>query len=290
MNYMKNKKYIISVTVGIVALVAVAGVCLWNQAQPDTKKKEISYSQKELKTNALNSFFDETTSTKEIKKFTTGEGVSSYDLPFATDGILGSKIESEDASIPEYKAAHEKYLKKLKNTVKKSLSIKHLSLEKSKEAPKKLQTEKIEVKGFYLNLYYRDFMTLKAHLIALSQGEDKTASKELEYKAKVKAMDVLDKNLNRYVNKDEVKETTIIYEKNKKTWGISNLTSFYNVISGYQYTSMDCSSEDKMKTFYEKDQKRILNILETATNKKTILGKTPLKLTKETKETNHDKK
>lgn len=133
-------------------------------------------------------------------------------------------------------------------------------------------TQVIEVVGFYYELYITDLMELQQKLY-IDSGYDLTAEEgNVEndvayYKAKVKAMQLIDPYISEYENYGEKKEFTVTYVNGKPKNDDEMLTLVLN-LRGMTYPNMDFSKQENIDAQNARIEKYISNGYKTGIIKK----------------------
>lgn len=296
---MKNRKLIIVFLVILIVIgFAVIGINLYSKdTTPDKKEKkpkkeeddivefieELDDNQKRAKELSLlfNQYLVDSTKTAidyyeltgvEPKYFAPMVGKDSVqEQPFVEE--YRTQV-SEDLTI--YDQALEKYAKNLNDTIKKHYSFK-LKGTPMYTTDKKQLLQQLEIKPFSYVFYKNDLQTIMDELLVLAKVKIEKETPEVMmnvYKARIKAMEILDSQLGTYKNK-KIQEVNLIYDVGEKV--ICNNCHFYiNDAQGFYLDEVKTSGEINS---YEKNKKvRLKKIIDKAIDKKILNKSDPLKL------------
>lgn len=296
---MKNRKILIIFLIILIVIgFAVIGVNLYSkdstpskeQKKPEKKEPPVVELQEELDDNQkkaqdmskqFNQYLVDSTKTAndyyeltgiEPKYFAPMVGSdSSQEQPFIEE--LRAQI-SEDFS--EYDKALEKYSSSLSSTIKKHYTFKLKGNPLYTEDKKQL-LQIVEIKPFSYVMYKNDLQEVTNKILSLAkikvEGEDAKTMLSV-YKARVKAMEILDSQLSAYKNK-KTQEANLIYDIGDKV-KCNNCHFYINDVQGFYLDEVKIV--DKISN-YEKNKKvRINKIIDDAVSNKILNKNNPLKL------------
>ena len=196
------------------------------------------------------------------------ESIISYGIP----SIFESKIK---AKLGTYIAAQKKYIGNLEKKIKETHNYKLID-NPIYTVDKKQLLQQLEVTPFNYAIYQNDIGTLQMELLKLANKENlqETAEDEIyRYQSRVKAMEILDSQLDIYKSK-ETYETNIVYDivPKKKCYSCA---VYLDYATGHYSSDM---VENGRLVYPEKSTQRIQSILETAKTKNILDETNPLKL------------
>lgn len=279
---MKKNKWLIFI--GFILLIIVVGVLIGyhldskNQNQKNDSEKNKELNQKEAKesiTNLIDSFFDENMTKKSVAEITNNEVYEDM-IVFGKDSYLQTTLPTKynkNGELDSYLEKQKNYAKVIQKKIKKNTTY-HFGEYMITEEGDAFLT--IYIKPYYYNIYIADLNTLKGKLLtyagySVHDDFDKISQKRLkdDYKAKVKAMEILNDYLDVYQSKEEI--TYQITFPGKK---ISNQDYFsiYMHLQGYSTTDFDSG------TLPKQSEDRVQYYIDEAIKKKVLDSKNSLKL------------
>lgn len=242
-------KKIIVIVLILFLIILVINIDLFNKNYKTDPKKV----KQEINTN-IELFLDKNATKKDLEKI-TGNQLSSAVIAIGKDSLAREKISEKlikKYNLEEYAKKQEVYAENLETEILNNMEYK---LTNSRmENNEVYQT--VEIKGYYYGLYSADLMELTSALIL---KEKETNQDVRYYKAKIKAMEIMDKYLKDYVNEKEIKRVDIIY-KNGKAKDSDELFSLLLNIEGMTYDNTDFNDslnvqkqKERMKTYLQEN-------------------------------------
>ncbi len=232
-----------------------------NDPNPDKdfEDKEIEEIQTEDKTKneineLLDAIFEKDISKEKLSKI-TGQSVDNYYIFYGKDSYirtLGSDISAPD----QYKKKQSEYATKLENKIKDNFDVEATEYIVSADGA---IVQRLTYKTYYYTYFIQDYAYLVDELLNYTDVDlGVTAFRELTkeeqekiYKIQVKALEIMDRHSDKYINKKETKEYELIYRKGDNS--ITNeYFSLFIVLNGGFYNNTDFSSngrEQRVKTY-----------------------------------------
>lgn len=288
-----KKKNIIIVVILLIFTLLLIGVGIY-LSQPEEKevppKKEPPTSDEEKldenqryvvdKITKLNEYIvDPTKTRKDFAKLTNNEETGympivgkessiSYGIP----SIFESKVKNK---LGTYITAQKKYIKSLEKEIQKTYKYKLIG-EPVYTLDKKQLMQQLEVTPFNYTVYLSDVGLIQTELLKLANKENlqETAEDEIyRYQSRVKAIEILDSQLDIYKSK-ETHQINIVYDLLPKKQCYSCNVYMDYAIGNYSSDMV----ENGQLVYIEKSVQRIQSILETAKTEKILDVSNPLKL------------
>jgi len=276
---MKNKKRF------IVTLIFVVVLCLifMNQKEtvvPEKNDQELDLEQIQTEiTNFTTMVIEEGINKDNLNKMTKQEGGTLF-IPVGSDSYVRQKANVSGIDVNEYENAQEKYTlfleEKIKENFEYEMGKEILTVDKSYLIP-------VTIKSYYYSLYVDDLNYLSGKLLEHKGyspsvdflGNETNESKAEMYKAKIKAMEILNNYIDEYYNDDEYLTIEIISGKDKKENG-QELMDYLVAISGEKYSNSAMSLG--VETYLQKQEERISNYIKEAISQGILDLNTPLEL------------
>lgn len=296
---MKNRKLIIAFLVILIVVgFAVIGINLYSKDTTPDKKEKKPNKEKDDIVEFIEELDDNQKRVKELSVLfnqylvdSTKAATDYYELtgiePKYFAPMVGKDSVQEQPFVEEYRTqvsedlttydqALEKYAKNLNDTIKKHYSFK-LKGTPMYTTDKKQLLQQLEIKPFSYVFYKNDLQTIMDELLSLAKVKIEKETPEVMmnvYKARIKAMEILDSQLGTYKNK-KTQEVNLIYDVGEKV--ICNNCHFYiNDAQGFYLDEVKTSGEINS---YEKNKKvRLKKIIDKAIDKKILNKSNPLKL------------
>ncbi len=239
----------------------------------EIKINQITTKEEAIETvNILNDKIIKGGSKKDLIKVLGTNEIGDYNIMTGPDSYVRQSLD--DKTIKKYNL--ENYVSKA-NSLADNLEEKiKTNFEVQLQEPimsKKNVSIAVTYKTYYYQNYLTDLQKLQFKLLTLAGhklDENTKSSDKLtvdSYKAKVKAMTILDKNLNNYVNNNETKTVGINYKNGNISGSSDSLISYFINITGYTYQANSIDSD-----LIKNSESRINKYLEE------IDGNNPLKL------------
>lgn len=139
-------------------------------------------------------------------------------------------------NLEEYVKEHDKLSKNLEEKIKENFEVKIQKIEKLADVFKAT----INYKTFYYSSYIEDLKALESNIlfiVGIKYTNTNLSEKEEanRYKAKVKAMKIMDEYLDEYINKNETIILTLFLRQNNSSKYVNEIKWYLNNIVGYNY-------------------------------------------------------
>ena len=178
--------------------------------------------------------------------------------------------------LTDYEKALEKYSASLNSAIKKHYEFKFKGVP-AYTADKKQILQVVEIKPFSYILYRNDLLEVMNKILSMAkvktENEDANTMASV-YKARIKAMEVLDSQLATYKNK-KTQEASLIYDLGDRI-KCNNCHFYINDAQGYYLDEV--KTDGKIDNYQKNKKVRIENIINDAIEKKILNKKDPLKL------------
>ena len=239
-----NKK---SILLAFLLVIVIGVVFIITSHKEDSNRLISSKDVKEETEEVIKKIINPSITSDEFKS-STGLSNSDINIIVGKDSYLKtalSKKNMEKYKLNQYEKDQNKYADAVESIYLKNLN--YTMGETFDEANGDI-TQVIEVIGFYYELYIADLMELQQKLY-IDSGYDLTAEEgNIEndvayYKAKVKAMKLIDPYISEYENYGEKKEFTVTYVNGKPKNADEMLTLVLN-LRGMTYDNMDFSKKE----------------------------------------------
>lgn len=243
-------------------------------------------NQKYVTANAekLNAYLLDSTKTVEDYEKLTGLGKEYFlvivgknsDEGYGIPKEYRNKIKTND--IKEYEEQHKIYLENLEKQIISNYSFELTGKPKYTQDKKQL-VQFLNISPYNYSLYQRDLAGLQEELLKMAnitEFKENVESITNIYKAKIKAMEILDAELDNY-NSNEIYETALIYDIDKEiTCNIS--CSEYVTYAIGEYTAELKINESGDSVYENNKSARIQNIIQNAITNNILDQTNPLKL------------
>lgn len=165
-------------------------------------------------------------------------------------------------NLEEYVKEHEKLIKNLESKIKDNFDVKVM---KTSDYENKFNNT-INIKTFYYSSYISDLKTIESDIVFLA-GMDYTDTNLTEkeeadrYKAKVKAMKIIDEYLDRYVNKNETLSIEVYLKDKKSSKCVNEIKWYLTNIVGYNYEKAPKYDSNRINEYVSKiGNKNVLDL------------------------------
>ena len=202
---------------------------------------------------------------KELSEFSSEKTLDAKELPFSKDSFLKQQLKEEqkvlNVDYDSLEESHQKSLDTLYTSISSNLSYKLSKKEENKQNVRKFT---YECKSFVLYQYMIDLEKLTNLLLdthyetemvvwqydEMSEEEQKEFD-VYQYIAKVKAMELLNSHLTRYVKIEPLGSVIVYFQKadSDAEWEVVNANEVYNNLYGINKESY--KKEDDEKRFLE---------------------------------------
>ena len=266
---MEKKKVIIVVGV-IVLIVFIVGVTIFIKNNSKTKNGKLDITQEEMeeKLNTINE--NMTSRNPDLDKVSEEvgyevEGTWSFLGP---DSLYEFKLPDnvkDGKNYDDYEKLQDQFLKKIDKLVNDNFEyeiIKHETMETS-------VIDTVRMRSFYAILYSMDQNSLMNEILKMGgyDPEKMMTNNEWQiayYKAKIKSMQILDKHIDFYSNKDEYVTFQVIYDMTDDGLVCYNCNDYFELLKSYSSSNVDMNSEESMNAFYAEQDIRIQKYLNEA--------------------------
>lgn len=231
---MKNKKWALLI---IILLILIAIVLLIiPMFTKDNEGYDPSKTTKQFASDIekLNDLLINGGSKKEIIELTKVDDLENFNIMTGSDSYLNQKPSEkiiENYDLDNYVKMADKYISRLEKEIKNNFSFERNDTARDGNYIYDIVT----IRSYYYSGYISDFNELKNQLLAKVQSENKNEEKSNEYKAKVKAMEILDKKLSDYRNESEELNISINYNADRKTYTKNFLYQYILSVQGFSY-------------------------------------------------------
>lgn len=236
---MKKKIFTIVIIVGI--LFIIGGIVLsFVEPQRTTPEKKLSVKEQAIDASkkAVNDILDSSMTPEKLKdKYNVSVG--SEAILVGNNSILKEK-SSLEKKLTNYAKAQDYYASRVEKKMQDTFSYRlgdYLVADEGKNV-----IQKLYFKSYYLELYLMDMNALQDMLLSRvgfsaydKEGDLTDDDLRLMYKAKVKAMEIMDNYLDNYINSEEEIEYDMIYSVNGKELGKLDYYSLVCNVSGIMY-------------------------------------------------------
>lgn len=239
-----RKKILIIIFV-LAFMLLFGGVVLSFLSKDDNTDSTSSQMTLEIQTKqssekAVRSLMDTSMTPQKLKKL-YGVNMGSEAILVGKNSILREKSDLEK-TLTNYSKAQDYYAKKVEKKIQDTFSYRFGDYLVADEGANVIQ--KLYFKSYYLELYIMDLNLLQDMLLnqigfSVYNIEHDLTDDDLKlmYKAKVKAMELLDSHLDNYVNTTEEIEYDLIYSvEDKNKLGPLDYYSLVSNVSGIMYS------------------------------------------------------
>lgn len=271
---MKKKLWIIVVIVVIIC----SSLLIINKIDHKDKK---NYSNKDFenKVNVLNKKIISGMDKKDYKKF-TGEEFIAQDILIGDESFLKEKLSEalrKKVNISNYETKMYEYANNVEKMIKDNFESNVIETLTSGEGD---TIVKLTYKPYYYTLYLYDLENLISNLLEFAGYSkdipDKDADKGMidYYKAKIKAMEIMDDHLENYRNDYEYFDQDIIFKKGNLDAVNPYIESYLLTISGSLSKNINFTDTN----YLSKRKKIVDSYINNAIQNGTLNKKDPLKL------------
>lgn len=242
---MKSKKKIALIFVFIVVALVVSIIYFHNDNKTDEGTLN-SLENAEKDVSEFTKGIIETGMTEEEISDKVGQEVGSRNIMLGDDSYLNEKTTSRGINVDEWEQAQKTYSANVEAKIKEMFSYNCDETLKSDDGS---TIVRVTIKSYYYFTYLDDLDELTRLLLIKSgykedtdfAGNQSEKSKAEQYKAKIKAMEIMDNYLDNYDNYYEYKTTEIITYPEQQSTNISYMQYLLDLI-GYGY-NIDFGSE-----------------------------------------------
>ena len=266
------KKYVKYIMIGLLVCITscVGGYSLGEYLENEKYNKQFEpIIEKESSLENLGEkvfeYYKKSNSTlEELTTFTNENSLDVKEVPFLENSYLNQKLIDEqkilDIDYAKLESSHKKSMDILHETISTNLKYKVKSKDETQD---RVRIITYECKSFVLYQYMMDLEKLTNLLLDTHYQEemviwkydemDDVAKKEFDiyqYAAKIKAMELLNRFLSRYVKVDSLGDVKVYFQnvsqdaKGKK-WRVANASEVYNNLSGINNKKYQKEDDDK---------------------------------------------
>lgn len=261
MKNVKNKKLVFTIIAIclIIIVVAIVAIVAININTPTSKPKQITKIETQDQAlnyvKQMNKLIIEGGTKEELKHYGIDvNNIPSNNIMTGEDAYL--RLKPTDEIIKNYKLSS--YVKKadglaknLEQEIKNNFEFKSGGVVEAKDYFSVLAY----YKSFYYMEYMFDFNNLVEQLInkenIIIDVPEKISDKEIAdiYKIQVKAMEILDKNLDTYINHDEFHQAYVQFTNGKISMSTNSLNSYLLSISGFSNNIIRANSAERIQQY-----------------------------------------
>lgn len=255
---MKKKKIMIISAVVLVIIVASFLVLRFtrkNMNKPKPEKKETVLVEAQLEDNIrrfANGAVSSKQTLKSLRDLTNNPYIDISHAMYGKDSTTNTKVDKDlkgSTDLSAYEKVQDKLVKKLEDKMAASYSYEYVT-DFIYESPQ-VATRKVRLQSYLFCYYYNDVSYFLGYLLSKSGYDGTETEKEYliaEYKAKIKAMQVLDSHLDDYVS-DEVYEMELIYEVVDDKMRCTNCEKYLEYVKGFYSSRIQDYPEERMEQF-----------------------------------------
>lgn len=279
---MKKKRIIITVILLIVIGIVIVFIFL-NKNKESLNVKQVTEETADQKINEINQNIISGMSKQQYTELTGKKAAKDY-LLIGKDTILREGIDSKlekIENVDKYKERNSELADSVESIIKDNFDSK---IFETVTAEDETVVVRVTYKVYYYFLYLRDMELLQTKLMAKAGYEiEQSAVKDIKtsdqrlidfYKAKVKAMEIMDEYLMNYYNNYEYFTTEILYKTDNINDPNAYVESYLLQVDGSTSKTFDFST----KKTNDEQQKRVDKYIEDAIKLGTLDEKNPLKL------------
>ena len=276
---MKNKKILFILAILILISFIIYFVVFKKDEQTSkTEKNDLEVFENEVVDFTETVVEDGITKT-ELEEITSQEGGTLF-IVTGSSSYVRQKSDSKGADVSKYEEAQDKYASALESKIKENfeyvIDSKDITVEKNK-----LIT--VTLKSYYYSLYVDDLNALAGKLLVLKGynpsvdflGNETDESKAEMYKAKIKAMEILNDYLDEYYNDYEYVSVDIVSSDSTKDTG-QEYMNYLQAISGIKYKN--AAVKMGVEPYLQKQEERINKYIEEAKENGVLDVNNPLEL------------
>ena len=253
------KKNVILIVIVILTVIVIIMSSLEleqkNVEKEEKEEKEVVLIPEEVEEN-LEEFTAEAVSSeqtlKSIKKLTNNDYIDISHSMYGKDASTNATVDKDlkgNVDLSAYEKVQKKLVDKLEKKMQDSYTYEYLT-DFVYEEPI-IATREIRFTSYLYCYYYNDVSYLIGYIMEKSGYDGTETYKEYaiaEYKAKIKAMQILDSHLDDYVS-DEVYEMTLIYEIKDGEMSCTNCEKYLEYLKGFYSSRRQDYPEERMESF-----------------------------------------
>lgn len=259
MNKKINNVQMIIIVVSLVLVTICLGFSFFFYFNPSEIKIE-SEKAAEGYINKVNSLMFGSADKEKLKKILKFD-INSDFVMFGIDSYQREKPSSE--IIKKYKLEeYEKLGDKLSDNLEKKMKNNFESEITKVSLKKKYYIVNVTYKSFYYYAYLCDLKSMETELLAVTgiisgDGVNNVDDAYLanQYKAKVKAMQILDKHLDSYVNKDEKGSFEVFLKNGLSSQSKKEVEAYLYNLVGYSYNKLKVNDSNRINGYVNEIKK-----------------------------------
>lgn len=292
---MKNKKWIIIGGIVLVIIVGVVVFFLMNQNQNKDDSEDSKFQTQETPDPATDknipvidkktkdtteSMVDSSINTNDLAKQMDTE-LTIFDAYLSSDSFLRSQVKQKNKNqVQGYGEAQARYASRVEEYIRNNTSYTFGTPLFSESN----YVQTVTVKPYYYQLYEMHLTEIMDQLLEMS-GFDLTRIEENDewevafYKAKVKAMEILDSNLDYYVATDsDIVNVDLIYVKKGNEYVCEDYIGLLNALKGGYSPKFEFANDQEATAFANEIETYCTNLVNQAQSSGKIQTSNPLAL------------
>lgn len=292
---MKNKKWIIIGGIVLVIIVGVIVFFLMNQNQNKDDSEDSKFQTQETPDPATDknipvidkktkdtteSMVDSSINTNDLAKQMDTE-LTIFDAYLSSDSFLRSQVKQKNKNqVQGYEEAQARYASHVEEYIRNNTSYTFGTPLFSENN----YVQTVTVKPYYYQLYEMHLTEIMDQLLEMS-GFDLTRIEENDewevafYKAKVKAMELLDSNLDYYVATDsDIVNVDLIYVKKGNEYVCEDYIGLLNALKGGYSPKFEFANDQEATAFANEIETYCTNLVNQAQSSGKIQTSNPLAL------------
>ncbi len=292
---MKNKKWIIIGGIVLVIIVGVVVFFLMNQNQNKDDSEDSKFQTQETPDPATDknipvidkktkdtteSMVDSSINTNDLAKQMDTE-LTIFDAYLSSDSFLRSQVKQKNKNqVQGYEEAQTRYASRVEEYIRNNTSYTFGTPLFSESN----YVQTVTVKPYYYQLYEMHLTEIMDQLLEMS-GFDLTRIEENDewevafYKAKVKAMEILDSNLDYYVATDsDIVNVDLIYVKKGNEYVCEDYIGLLNALKGGYSPKFEFANDQEATAFANEIETYCTNLVNQAQSSGKIQTSNPLAL------------
>ena len=292
---MKNKKWIIIGGIVLVIIVGVIVFFLMNQNQNKDDSEDSKFQTQETPDPATDknipvidkktkdtteSMVDSSINTNDLAKQMDTE-LTIFDAYLSSDSFLRSQVKQKNKNqVQGYGEAQARYASRVEEYIRNNTSYTFGTPLFSESN----YVQTVTVKPYYYQLYEMHLTEIMDQLLEMS-GFDLTRIEENDewevafYKAKVKAMEILDSNLDYYVATDsDIVNVDLIYVKKGNEYVCEDYIGLLNALKGGYSPKFEFANDQEATAFANEIETYCTNLVNQAQSSGKIQTSNPLAL------------
>lgn len=257
----KMRKKIIALVASVLIIICLALALYFYLNPPEMKVESALEAEKYI--NEVNSLIIKGSSKKRIKKVLKFDlecelimvGKDAYQRKRPADEII------QKYDLNSYAFEAERLSSNLEEKIKDNYSVKTIKTSKENN----FYVSKINYQTFYYAAYVGDLKSLETEILAKTglHYDDKSEKDEEianKYKAKVKAMQILDKHLDNYINKNEKLSFDLYLMEGKSSQSKNEVKGYLYGILGYNYEKFELYNVTRINGYENEIDDKGLNL------------------------------